>query len=131
MKKSLKADTNLSVDQLLQKTYSIYFEYVVYATDKIKAHQLAKKCYDNLTDYFKNLKKFEIQNNGGITTLQNLSENDILAFSVWMQQFLEELRGFVIGLGKVDPEEITVEIREQLKEINFYEYFEQAKALNY
>ncbi|MEJ2536734.1 MAG: hypothetical protein P8048_06735 [Calditrichia bacterium] len=40
------------------------------------------------------------------------------------------IKNFMIGLGKVDAQSITINIHDQLEPLNFYEFFEQAKELS-
>jgi hypothetical protein len=131
LKVTSESGENLSVTQLLQKTYFIYYSFVAEITDDQKAHQLAKTSYNHLLDYFHNLKTFQLTSNGGLIPPKKITENEILAFSVWMQQFFKELKDFVIGLGNISSQDITAEIHTPLEEIHFYDYFDQAEKLDY
>lgn len=62
---------------------------------------------------------------------EEISENDLLAFAVWMQQFIRELKGFVVGIGNLDIRMLTEEVSEELEQSGFYEYYRQAQELEY
>lgn len=125
-------DIKEHVDEVLKKAFTFFFAYVAEATGKKQALEFAQKSHQTIEKYFHNLGNFKVAKNGQLQIkMAKLTDKEILAFSVWMQQFLKELQNFIIGLGKVDPQEITRDLREELKESGFYEFFEQAKELNY
>ncbi|HFE64665.1 hypothetical protein B1H10_04905 [candidate division KSB1 bacterium 4484_188] len=125
-------DIQEHVDEVLKQAFTFFFAYVAEATGKKQALEFARKSHQIIEKYFHNLGNFKISKNGQLQIkAAKLSDKEILAFSVWMQQFLKELKNFMIGLGRVDPKEITRDLQEELKELGFYEFFEQAKELNY
>jgi len=118
--------------EILEQTFAQFFKYVADATDQAKAMDFARQSYQTIQAYFHNLSAFQLEENGGLKIdKEDLTDKDVLAFSVWMQQFLKLLRNFMIGLGRIDPAYITQHLQTSLKELGFYEYFEQAKELNY
>ena len=54
-----------------------------------------------------------------------------MGFSIWMHQFIAELKKFMVGIGKVDPKVILGKWGDSLKPTGFFEYFKQAKDLKY
>ena len=88
--------------------------------------------YEQIRSYFQVLTVFKIsQKNELLIGQSNLSDKELLAFTVWIQQFIKELKQFMVGLGKLNIETLTTEIKDQLEEIGFYEYYKQAKELEY
>jgi len=125
------SNNEISLEEIIKKAYTRFFFYVAQATDTIKAHELALLSHRIISKYFHNLKNFELDKNGQIKVRDEISVKEILAFSVWMQQFIKELRKFVIGLGKIDVKKITAGLEKELQSLNFYEFFEQAAELSY
>ena len=126
------ANNRNSQKEILKQAFARFFEYVASATDQAKATDFARESYQTIRAYFHNLSAFHLDENGDLTIEQEkLTDKDILAFSVWIQQFLKLLQNFMIGLGRIDPAYITQSLQAPLKEMRFYEYFEQAKELNY
>ena len=88
--------------------------------------------YQKIKPYFQVLSIFEITNkNELIITQSKITDKELLGFTVWIQQFIKELKQFMVGLGKFNIESITVEIRDELEEIGFYDYYKQAMELDY
>ena len=132
MKNKTAAKNKISEGKVLERSFSCFFNFTEKTSDHKTAHKLAVKSYETISRYFHNLKQFQLSNDATIeVTSGDLTDKDILAFSVWMQQYLKELKDLMIGLGRVDPLQITNEIRKELQELGFYKYFEQAKELNY
>ena len=97
-----------------------------------KAREFAEMSYKKVGSYFRSLAEIQFTEDNHIKIFnKEISEKNVLAFSMWMQQFLKELKEFMIGLGRVEATQITAELREQLQSVGFYEYFEQAKKLDY
>ncbi len=118
--------------EILMKTYELCFRYALQLVGPQKAKQIMQNSYQTILPYFHVLKSFKIQTNGHLSVKnKELSENEVVGFAVWMQQFVKELKEFMVGLGKTDIEDITSEIRERLNEIHFYEYYHQAQELEY
>ncbi len=118
--------------EILQQAFACFNDYVTGIVGPRKAREFCEHSYTTIEKYFRNLSAFEIKPDSGLEVLPaELSEREILAFSVWMQQYLKELKAFMIGLGRVDPVRITIEFRDGLEAIGFYEFFEQARELEY
>jgi hypothetical protein len=88
--------------------------------------------YQKIKPYFQVLAKFEITNKNELKITQGtITDKELLGFTVWIQQFIKELKQFMVGLGKFNIESITVEIKDELEEIGFYDYYKQAMELDY
>lgn len=88
--------------------------------------------YQKIIPYFQLLSQFKISDKNELIIEQsNIGDKELLAFTVWIQQFIKELKQFMVGLGKLNIETLTEEIKEQLEEIGFYEYYKQATELEY
>ncbi|GAB4370362.1 MAG: hypothetical protein Kow0042_12590 [Calditrichia bacterium] len=118
--------------EVITQAFHKFYEYVKEAAGEKKAGEFAQSSYRTIEKYFRNLAAFGLTDNFHLEIKnRTLSDKEILAFSVWMLQFLKELKSFMIGLGKTDPQKITGELETQLKALGFYDYFEQAKELSY
>lgn len=118
-------------NEVLQQTFYLCYKYVAEAADPKKALSLARDSHTYMLNYFKNLQKFRVEKDGKLTVSSEISENDILAFSVWIQHYLSRLKDFMIGLGTVDPHEITAGVKQFLNDLKFYEFYNQAEKLSY
>lgn len=125
-------DPSSPIDRLLQDTFRQFYKYISAAAGEQKAGEFARKSYQAIGSYFRNLSVIQLGEAGQLEiSNKNLTDKEILAFSVWMQQFVKELKNFMIGLGKVDAVTITQELQGPLQDIGFYDFFEQAKELTY
>jgi len=122
----------ISTGNILKQAFTRFFDYSVEAVGYKKTKEFASHSHNVIQGYFRNLQIFQLGEEGQIAVLnEKLTDKDILAFSVWMQQFLKELKDFMIGLGKPDAARITGELQGSLKSLGFYVYFEQARDLDY
>jgi hypothetical protein len=97
-----------------------------------KSRELLQSSYDIILPYFHSLKHFSVDPNGQLQVRgEEISESELLAFTIWIQQFTRELKSFVVGIGKLDIHTLTAEISEDLEQAGFYEYFRQAAELKY
>lgn len=117
---------------VLQRTFAAFRDYVAEVTGPKKAAEFAAHSYQTILKYFRNLTVFRVDKKLNLV-IQNgeLSDREILAFSIWMLQFIKEMQRFMIGVGHFDPLPITREMEPALRSLGFYEYFEQARELNY
>jgi hypothetical protein len=60
---------------------------------------------------------------------QNLQDRDILGFSLWMYNFVGELKNFMIGVGNIEVTTIVGSLQPTLEQAGFFEYFQQAEEL--
>ncbi len=125
--------TNDSINpKLLQHLYTLCYNFSASLIGKKKTRDMLDSSYERISSYFQVLSVFKIADNNELLIEQNnISDKELLAFTVWIQQFIKELKQFMVGLGKLNIETLTTEIKDQLEEIGFYEYYEQAKELEY
>ena len=127
----MEKETSNSV-QLIQKTYRQFYDYVQQIVGQKKTSEFAQTSYRTILNYFRNLNIFRIDSGTELRiSTGQLSENEIIAFSVWMFQFIKEMKNFMIGIGKVNPREITADLTQPLQEIGFYEYYDQAAQYDF
>ncbi len=81
--------------------------------------------------YFQNLASFHFDVDGLKVTKEQLTEHELLAFAVWIQQFIREFKSMMIGVRHLTIRQLTSSIETQLNDIGFYEFYEQAKELEY
>jgi hypothetical protein len=132
LENSGRSQSEQSLNRILEKAFDRFFDYVAGFVGEKKALEFAEKSHQEIEKYFTNIVSIKLEQGRRIRFNQDdLSDKEILGFSLWMRQFLKELTDFMIGLGKVDPEEITGDLNQKLKSLGFFEYFEQAKELKY
>jgi hypothetical protein len=130
--KTDKVISEQSANQTLKKTFDLFNRYVVQIVGEKKSFELATNTLLSIEGYYKGLTVFKLHEDHQLEIdSSEITEKEILGFSIWMQQFLKEVKELMIGLGRVDVKEITAELKVELEALSFYDYFEQAKELNY
>ena len=81
--------------------------------------------------YFQNLASFSFDVEGLKINKEQLSDHELLAFAVWIQQFVREFKSMMVGVHDLTIHKLTADIEQQLNAIGFYEFYEQAKQLEY
>lgn len=118
--------------QLLQHLYTVCYNFSASLIGKKKTREMLETSYQKILPYFQALSIFEINSKNELKITQStISDKELLGFTVWIQQFIKELKNFMVGLGKFNIESITVEIKDELEEIGFYDYYKQAMELDY
>ncbi len=118
--------------QVLQKTFQQFRDYVRNIVGDKKTAEFALRSHQTIQPYFRNLTTFQVGTDLKLQIQKNaLSENEILAFSVWMFQFIKEMKNFMIGIGRVDPRQVTRELNKPLQEMGFYDFYQQASEFDY
>lgn len=118
--------------QLLQHLYTVCYNFSASLIGKKKTREMLDTSYQKIKPYFQVLAKFELTNKNELKITQGtITDKELLGFTVWIQQFIKELKQFMVGLGKFSIESITVEIKDELEEIGFYDYYKQAMELDY
>jgi hypothetical protein len=126
------ATNNKISPKLLQHLYTLCYNFSASLIGKKKTREMLDASREQILAYFQVLSVFKISDkNELIVEQESLSDKELLAFTVWIQQFIKELKQFMVGLGKLNIETLTTEIKDQLEEIGFYEYYKQAKELEY
>ncbi len=132
MKSSSGNQSKQPVSQILEKAFDCFFDYVSGLVGVKKAMEFAEESHKVIEKYFSSLSYLQLEQGSKIKFINtDVSDKEILGFSLWMRQFLKELKEFMIGLGKVEPEEITGDLSHSLRAIGFFDYYEQAKELKY
>ncbi len=117
---------------LLHKTYQLCHQFTASLMGRRKTRQLLENSYRTVLPYFPGLRQFRLDEGGGLEILTSTpSDKELLAFAVWMQQFMKEVKKYMVGLGRLRIEALTEEIRPQLESVGFYEYFYQSAELDY
>ncbi len=131
MENSIQESGIISADQIRQIFFA-FRDYITEVTDPHKADQLARESYQTILGYFRNLKKFSLDQDGILTVEGNqVNDHDLLAFSVWMQQYIREVQKIMIGLGEVRPEKIVKSLAAEIPDSPFFDYFREAAELVY
>lgn len=130
--RSRKGSNNSISPQLLQHLYTLCYNFSASLIGKKKTRDLLESSHQQILPYFQVLSKFKVMDNNELKIeLKTITDKELLGFTVWLQQFIKELRKFMVGLGKLTIESITSEIKDELEEVGFYEYYEQATELEY
>ena len=118
--------------ELLTTVYRRCFGFAANILGKKKSGELLQSSYKTILQYFHSLQNFSITEDWRLQiNCEEISEKDFLAFAVWMQQFIRELKDFVVGIGNLDIRMLTEEMSEELERSGFYEYYQQAQELKY
>lgn len=128
-----RKETNNSISpQLLQHLYTLCYNFSASLIGKKKTREMLKSSHQQILPYFQVLSKFKVTDNNELKIdLKAITDKELLGFTVWLQQFIKELRKFMVGLGKLTIESITSEIKDELEEVGFYEYYKKATELEY
>lgn len=118
--------------ELLQRTFNSCFLFAEAHIGAQATGEIFQDSYRKILDYFPNLDIFYIDSN---LLLQvdgaNPDENQLLAFAVWIQQFIREFQQMMIGLPEIDIRKLTLEAAEALENAGFYDFYQQASQLRY
>jgi len=118
--------------EILKKVYLYCFQYSRDLVGSRKTLEFFNQSYQRIFPYFHVLKIFKIEANGNLKIdRETLTENELVGFAVWIQQFVKELKDYMVGLSKTEIEDLTREIQDQLNEIQFYDYYHEAQELEY
>ncbi|MBN2367265.1 MAG: hypothetical protein JXL67_13935 [Calditrichaeota bacterium] len=123
-------DNNL--ESVLDKALRHFLDYAAGILGEAKALEFLHESYQQTLNYYSPLSLLRYEQDAGLT-LENgkISDKEILGFSLWMERFSKKLSDFMIGIGKIQPEEILAELAEELKQLGFFEYYEHAGELGY
>ena len=131
MEQESSVSEQLSQKEILEKTFELFFHYALSVLGAKKTDSLLKTTYESVQSYYPNISQIKlIQDHQIHFEEEEITEKEILGLAIWLQQFLTAIKNFMIGLGKVDAQSITINIHDQLEPLNFYEFFEQAKELS-
>lgn len=128
----MNSEQNGLSPELLQKTYDLCYHFTASLMGRRKTRQLLDASYHTVLPYFPGLRQFRLDEEGSLQILSPTpGDKELLAFAVWMQQFMKEVKQYMVGLGRLRIEALTEEIRPQLERVGFYEYFYQSAELDY
>lgn len=118
--------------ETLRNLYRLLFNFSSSLIGKNKTRELLDDSYEKILPYFQSLKRYHInETNDLVLESKIVTEKEFLSFTVWIQQFIKDLKKFMVGLSKLDIQTITSEIKDELEEVGFYEYYKQATELEY
>ncbi|NIV04510.1 hypothetical protein GWN26_12280 [Candidatus Saccharibacteria bacterium] len=118
--------------ELLKQVYINCSNYSLSIIGEKKSKSLLHASRQTILPYFPNLESLQLDGKGQLQiNTKEIGERELLAFVVWIQQFIRELKTFLVGIGHLDIQMLTSDIKEQLEKIGFYEYYRQAQELEY
>lgn len=118
--------------ELLTTVYRRCFGFAANILGNKKSGELLQSSYKTILQYFHSLQNFSVTEDWRLEISRDeITEKDLLAFAVWMQQFIRELKSFVVGIGNLDIRTLTEEVSKELEQCGFYEYYRQALELEY
>ncbi|MFQ5583238.1 MAG: hypothetical protein ACE5GL_02235 [Calditrichia bacterium] len=118
--------------EIIKHVYSLCYNFSATLVGKEKTRELLLKSYRKILPYFQSLSSFEMDKKNGLMIQKpDISEKEFLSFTVWIQQFIKDFKAFMVGLHHLSIETITAEIKDQLEETGFYEYYREATELEY
>lgn len=117
---------------LLGRVYTICYEFGVTLLGKRTSETYMRSSRETVLPYFPYIKKFSINEEKNLQIEgENITDKELLAFAVWMQQFIREMKHLLVGIGHLDIRHLTEEIQGELEQAGFYEYYRQAQKLEY
>jgi hypothetical protein len=124
-------ETYLSKD-ILEKTFNAFLNYVAAFVGENKAWEFALHSRQETERYYSNLALIQIGENKNLHFLNAaLTDKELLGFSLWMHKFVAELKDFMVGVGKIEPDKILGNLKKSLEPSGFLEFFEQARELSF
>jgi len=117
---------------ILNHAYSQFFLFVSEFVGEKKSKEFARQSYQTTEKYYSGISDIVVDDKNRIRLKKiEITDREILGFSIWMHQFIVELKKYMVGIGKVDPNTILGKWSDPLKPTGFFEYFKQAKDLKY
>lgn len=122
-----------SVDpDVLNHAYSQFYLFVSEFVGDKKAKEFSRQSYLTTEKYYSGISDILVDDKNRLRMKKfEVTDREILGFSIWMHQFIAELKKYMVGIGKVDPNVILSKWKDILKPTGFFEYFTQAKDLKY
>ena len=123
--------TYLSKD-VLEKTFIAFLNYVTVFVGENKAWEFARHSHQETEKYYHNLALIQLGENKNLNFSNPvLTDKELLGFSLWMHKFVAELKDFMVGVGRVEPEKILGNLKKSLEPSGFLEFFKQARELSF
>lgn len=116
---------------ILEKTFKAFLNYVEGFVGESKAWEFAQHSRRETEKYYKNLSLIQLDEKKNLILANpTISDKELLGFSLWMSKFVSELKEFMVGVGKVEPEKIVGSLKKSLEPTGFLDFFQQAKELS-
>ena len=129
--KSAPENNAISLDAL-QKVYLSFHSFVAEFVGDKKAEEFARQTYRLTCRYYRKLESLKLTEDNILNSENELLEDpQILGFSLWMNNFVNELKKFMIGVGDIELDTIVGSLRTSLETTGFFDYFQQAEELKY
>ena len=118
--------------EILQKVYLSFHAFVAEFVGDKKAEEFARQTYRLTCRYYRKLESLQLNEDNRLNSeMEYLEDPQILGFSLWMNNFVNELKSFMIGVGDIELDAIVGSLRSPLEKTGFFEYFQQAEELKY
>ncbi len=120
------------LEPVLQDALRSFLEYVSSVVGRDKAVEFLQESYRRTQKYYSPISLMQLDENMQLSFEDpKINEKEILGFSLWMEKFLKMLSSFMIGIGKIRPEEILGDVAADLRPAGFFDYFEHSRELKY
>ena len=132
MTENSASETDAISLEMLQKVYLSFHAFVADFVGDKKAEEFARQTYRLTGRYYRKLESLQLNGNNILNSENEFIEDpEILGFSLWMNNFVNELKSFMIGVGDIELDTIVGPLRNSLEKTGFFEYFQQAEELKY
>ena len=123
------SDATVSTSELLSGAYTACTAHVIAVVGEEIHRDLLASSREAVLPYVPPLKAITARN--GSLAIAEAGDREVFAVAMWLQQYLREIRAFMVGIPPFDVRDLTADIREDLAAVGFYDYFEQAQDLKY
>ncbi len=118
--------------EVIEKTFSAFFDYVAKIVGETKALEFALNSHRSTEKYYGSLALISFDESKNLSFVNpEIYDREILGFSLWMQKFIRELKDYMIGIGTISLTEILGPLEITLKSTGFLEYYTQAEQLKF
>jgi hypothetical protein len=118
--------------EILNNAYSQFFVFVSEYVGDNKAKEFARQSYQTTEKYYSGISVIIVDDQNRLRMKKiEVTDREIFGFSIWMHQFIAELKKYMVGIGKVDPNVILGKWVDYFRPTGFIEYFNQARDLKY
>lgn len=118
--------------EFIEKTFFKFFNFAKNIVGETKALEFALNSHQITERFYGHLAFIKLDENINLTfQKEQLGDREILGFSLWMQKYISDLKGFMVGIGRVDATEIAGQLKSVLEAAGFFEYFNQAEELKF
>ena len=118
--------------EIIREAFTEFHAFVTQFVGERKADEFSHHSYRLTCRYFSSLESIRFNEKNELNSeYHNLQDRDILGFSLWMYNFIGELKNFMIGVGDIEATTIVGSLQPILEQSGFFEYFQQAEELKY